>query len=520
MEDSSIYYNKQEANLQTFEEIRDEMNGLTSQSQRNQLALIYILFLAEAIMAASLSSQIALLETSPTQCLAQGTTFLRNILECAYLFGSTAGVSWGWLSDRDGRRVVALSGLLAMSLCCVCMSWVNTLSTAMFLRGVAGICSSAVTVPALAMLADVSVGRAEKIKNLSRLPLVVVFGSIGRVFQGAFEMLNVGAWTEFREQWFPLDDQLVYAGLVFTIFVVELIQLDETLVPLIRQPTTLHVDADCEKGALLAEHTESKDSTPSGVYIVESEESGPAGTPMTIDSLLAAPSFVKLFVAYSLLQIHTSLFGVLLPHLGHTPLSHHGLWFSNEQLDIVSLLVQGLSAVTIFYYLPRYLHKISTLSALQYIACYFPALYTVLPLGVVLTSVTCAGLSSSAFIELLGAFCQHVLAGSGQVVLYILLLSMAPNAESTGITIGFASFSCLLKAWAVGLGGVIYFLSNDYSTVIVNGASWTVLTIFALAGVLVSGQVQDGALVGSDIPVESLAWKSLFDVDDDLGGEI
>ena len=84
-----------------------------------QMAVIYTLFLAEAIMASSLQPQLKMLLASDDFCGNLSTSYLRSVLDCAYAFGGVAGLFWGWLSDRVGRRPVALLGLFGMSFCCL-----------------------------------------------------------------------------------------------------------------------------------------------------------------------------------------------------------------------------------------------------------------------------------------------------------------------------------------------------------------------------------------------------------------
>jgi len=96
----------------------DEQTGYRTRQDRRNLVMIYMLFLAEAIMSSSLSTQIMVLVPSATGCVDMDVSFLRSILQCAYFFGSFAGVSWGFVADRWGRRKVAMLGLAGMASCC------------------------------------------------------------------------------------------------------------------------------------------------------------------------------------------------------------------------------------------------------------------------------------------------------------------------------------------------------------------------------------------------------------------
>ncbi|KAH0548369.1 hypothetical protein GP486_007966 [Trichoglossum hirsutum] len=110
-----------------------------SGSSQHQLTIIYVLFLAEAIMASSLQSQLKMLITKDDFCGNLSTSYLESILECAYAVGSVAGLFWGWLSDRRGRRPVALMGVAGMSLCCIGMGFATDLLSCTFFRLLAGL---------------------------------------------------------------------------------------------------------------------------------------------------------------------------------------------------------------------------------------------------------------------------------------------------------------------------------------------------------------------------------------------
>ena len=151
----------------------DESGNNTLRSRRN-LVMIYLLFLAEAIMSSSLSTQIMVLVPSATGCVDMDVSFLRSVLQCAYFLGSAMGVFWGFVADRLGRRKVAMLGLAGMSTCCLCMGFATSLPAFTGLRFTAGMVSSAVTVSGLAMLADSTHGSSDRVKTVARLPVVAV----------------------------------------------------------------------------------------------------------------------------------------------------------------------------------------------------------------------------------------------------------------------------------------------------------------------------------------------------------
>jgi len=204
----------------------DDEEIRTPRQQRN-LLMIYMLFLAEAIMASSLSSQIAVLVPAAAGCMSMNTSFLRSIFECAYYLGSTAGVCWGWAADRAGRRRIALLGLMGMAVCCISMGFATTFATFAALRLAAGCISSAVTVAALTMLADVTHGSAQRTRTVARLPMIAICGSVGPLVATGVRNLCAEHTHGLFARFPGLSGQIVCATFVLTIAVAEALLLEE-----------------------------------------------------------------------------------------------------------------------------------------------------------------------------------------------------------------------------------------------------------------------------------------------------
>lgn len=169
---------KSEIHIEEVEDI-DEPPRHTSQH-----VLIYLLFLAEAVMQASLSSQIDVLWPTDSSCLTMDTSFLRSILQCAYYFGASAGLVWGMAADRFGRRRVAILSLLGSLACCFSMGFATSFGAFVLLRYFAGVVGSAAPIAGLAALADITYGSKQRTWVIARLPVVVVCGQIGPVLSG------------------------------------------------------------------------------------------------------------------------------------------------------------------------------------------------------------------------------------------------------------------------------------------------------------------------------------------------
>ena len=179
-----------------------------------------------SIMASNLQSQLQMLLSNNDSCGDLSTSYLRGILECAYAFGGTAGILWGYISDRVGRRPVTLVGLYAMCICCISTGFATDLTSCAIFRFVAGICSSTTMVTSLTMIGDLSVNPAERTKYISRVPLVALLGSIESLIQG----LLSGDIDELDAVWqkFPiLNSQIGCGGLIFVIAVTATIMLKE-----------------------------------------------------------------------------------------------------------------------------------------------------------------------------------------------------------------------------------------------------------------------------------------------------
>jgi hypothetical protein len=121
----------------------------------------------------------------------------------------------------------------------------------------------------------------------------------------------------------------------------------------------------------------------------------------------------------------------------------------------------------------------------------------------------------AAVFNTIAMLAKTTLAGAAQVLVLLLVLNAAPDASSTGTVIGVVSISELFKALAVGASGVSYYLSNDYSMVVVNGSLWAALASVAIVGAAVTWKLRESPRVGADIPEECLFWQDMFDAHSD-----
>ena len=182
--------------------------------------------MTSSIMASSLQPQLQMLIANDDYCGNLSTSYLRSILDCAYAFGGTTGIFWGYLSDRIGRRRVTLMGLWAMFSCCLSMGFATDLATCAIFRFVAGLASSSIIVTTLTMLGDLSANLQERAKNVAKLPLIALCGSVGPIIQGLVSgsLKSTGTlWEKFP----ALSSEIACGGLVLAIAITATVKLQE-----------------------------------------------------------------------------------------------------------------------------------------------------------------------------------------------------------------------------------------------------------------------------------------------------
>lgn len=489
--------------------------------QRRNLAMIYMLFLAEAIMASSLASQIHVLTPFSTGCMTMNTSFLRGILQCAYFFGSAMGVAWGFAADRVGRRQVALGGLIGMSLCCLSMGFATSFTAFAVLRFAAGAISSAVTVSGLAMLADSTHGSNRRTLVVARLPMVVVCGHFGPLLANSILYLAEENISGILAQFPGLVSQVACAALVFSITLVEIFLLEETL-PTTKPRKAVHREdyVDSEKAAFLAPTltVESEDSL--NISIIEAlaldDDAAPLPSRISIAQMLTAPSILSLLASFSMLSLHSSTFDVMLPHLGHTATSNGGMGLPCGWLPALLLLVSAFAALRIWHGIPRIVARVGLRPLYRRISLAFPPVYLLTPLlAFAVHTLAPHDDLPPAIISLVAMLAKTALAGAARVLVLLLALSAAPDANSTGTLLGVVSISELFKALAVGSAAMVYYLSDAYSMLVVNGTLWAALAATAGVGAWLTLSLRDTTpRVGTDLPEECFAWQGMFDAED------
>ncbi len=452
-------------------------------------------------MASSLQPQLQMLLSSSDYCGNLSTSYLRSILDCAYAFGGTTGLFWGYLADRMGRRRVTLIGLWSMVVCCLSMGFATTLASCAVFRFFAGVFSSTVVCTSLTMIGDLSTTPQERARNVARLPLISLCGSLGPLMQGmvAESLQSYGmVWEKFP----TLGSELACGSVLFAIALTASLLLKETL-PLYSEPSSTSSDIDCEKAAFLTRDScDSQDTTITLVDFARPE-------PISITQFMQAPSFIVLLSSFCLLSLHAATFDVLLPHLGHSSTQHGGMGIPCDWLSIVVLVVRGIAGFAIFYTIPAAMEKYGLLKLYRSVSLLFPATYVVTPFLALL--VTCTGFAP--IISLFSILSKHLLTGGASVLVALLVLNTTPDAFSAGTVVGMMQVANLFKAFAVAVSGTSFYFSNDLSVQTTNFALWTCLALFGAVGAALAYFVRERPSVEKDFPSEVLCWETCFDAD-------
>lgn len=474
----------------------------TVQQRNRQLMLVYLVFLGEAIMASSLQPQLQMLISENDSCGNLSTSYLRSILDCAYAFGGTVGIFWGHLSDRMGRRRVTLLGLWSMFICCLTMGFATDLASCTIFRFFAGMVSSTIVVASLTMIGDLSSSMQDRVRNVAKLPLISLFGSVGPLLQGMVpESLQAygAVWSKFP----TLGSELACGTIIFGIALLASMMLKETL-PLQSEQSDYVMDVDCEKAAFLAQ-TESDELSISVVDSVRPD-------PITITQFMQAPSLLVLLSSFSLLSLHAATFDVLLPHLGHSETRMGGMGIPCTWLGYTVLIMRGIAGWVILYVTPRAIEKYGLLKLYRTVSLCFPAVYVVTP---ILAMIAACAAGFVPIVSTLSILVKHTLAGSASVLVALLVLNTTPDAYSSGTVVGMMQVASLFKAFAVAVSGMSYYVSSEVSVETTNMALWTFLALFGAAGAGLAVFVREHATVGGDLPNEVLQWETCFDAESD-----
>ncbi|KAA8908337.1 major facilitator superfamily domain-containing protein [Sphaerosporella brunnea] len=512
----------------------EEVEEATSVS-KTQLALIYSLQLAEAIVAASLQPQLYVLLRDSERCGSVNTAYWTGLVEAIFALGSIAALFWGRLGDRRGRRPLALIGLFGMSLSCVIMGFSDGIFMCALIRAFAGIMSASIRVAmsmrsiartgsvdradchADTMIGDISVSSRAKAQNYSRLPLIATGGVIGPLLQAALAH-RFARDSAFWQRFPILSSQMACAGLISLLFIVNLIFLKETL------PLNSEFSHDEEKQTSAFSNRRGSDSCES--FDEYSEQDAFLGQslqpasrslandrlqPIGFSEIVRAPSLMLIVGSYSFLSLHSASFDQLLPLLGNSSIEHGGLGLPCSFISLVVLFSSICAGVVISKYFEKWVRRLGLLQLLRLCCWVFPIIYIATPLlskpaqgsqeGVIVASAT-------------SIFAKTLVTGVAQTLVLVLVTNASPDAYSLATIMGFMQSASVLRSLAVAGTGVAFSLSSELSIQATNYGLWGTMTAMSLGGAAIAYFVCDHPTVRDYSSL--LRWEVCYDSVEDL----
>ncbi|RPA77810.1 MFS general substrate transporter [Ascobolus immersus RN42] len=490
--------------------------------RKRQLGMIYTLHLADAIVIASLQPQLYILLKDTNLCGSADSTYWAGIVESVFALGSVAGLYWGCLSDRVGRRPIALMGLLGMCMSALIMGFSTSALVCAIVRFFGGFMASSLRTMVWTMLGDVSRSSKSKANNFSRLPLVSIGGLLGPIMQAALAH-RFGKDGDLWKMFPILSSQLACAGLILLVLIANFFLLEETL-PV--RSSDLEDDAqlsyESASGLLEKEQAQS--------YLRETDQyslDSPTETtftrrrrpivfsktetaPLSLMQIMKAPSFMVLLISFSYLCLHTTTYDQLLPLIGNSPTSKGGLGLPCSILSLVVFITGVIAAAVLYSWFGRTVERFGLLRFFRICSWLFPVVYVTTPL---VASISQFSEVVAFFSSVLSILLKSIIANFAQTLVVILVLNTSPDAFSLGTLMGFLQASTVLRSLAVGAVSLAMGLSGKKGDMLVNGVMWTVLTVIAIGGAIGAGWVKDKSIVGRDYTVEELKWEVAYDVE-------
>ncbi|KAL7268279.1 hypothetical protein RUND412_009108 [Rhizina undulata] len=501
----------------------DNDNGIwseaSSRDSRRQLMLIYSLHLAEAIVASSLQPQLYMLLRDSQLCGSVNSAYWTGLVETVFALGSIAGIYWGWMSDKIGRRPVALLGMLGLSLSCVVMGFSNGILSCVLVRAFAGLMSSSIRVSTATMIGDISEISSAKARNFSRLPLIATGGVIGPLLQAllAHRFGNTELWKTFP----ILSSQLACASLMFLIFIINLVLLKETL-PNTSSPESLEEEAQPltasqERRSMSFDFHSEKDFLSQMAERPIAKRYRPILKkdnlePISFSDIVHAPSLMILLCSYSFFSLHSASFDQLLPLLGNSSTEHGGFGLPCSFLALVVLFASISAGLAIYHGFARSVQRLGLLRLYRLCCWAFPVIYIATPLlsRASRSNEIAIWASSAASI-----FTKTLVTGLAQTLVVFLVTNASPDAFSLGSIMGFMHSASVFRSLAVAGTGVAFALSEDVGVERMNWALWGIMAAVGIAGAGVAYFVRDHPTVRDY--EGSLKWEVWYESTEDLG---
>ncbi|KAF8455656.1 major facilitator superfamily domain-containing protein [Terfezia claveryi] len=481
---------------------------------RMQLGLIYSLHLAEAIVASSLQPQLYMLLRDEKLCGDVNSVYWTGVVETVFAIGSIAGLFWGWLGDRLGRRPVALAGMVGMAASCFAMGFSTGIVSCALIRGFAGLMGSSMRVMVWTMLGDVSDTSKAKARNFSRMPLVATGGIIGPLLQAllANRFSDSEVWKKFP----ILSSQLACAGLMVLFFCANFFFLKETL------PSNDDCGASdvgsftdrysgeysTEKDTFLGQ----KPSSPTEQYTTYTYSYNDKPKPLGFSAAIRAPSLLVLLASFSFLCLHSASFDQLLPLLGNASIENGGLGLRCSFLSLVVLGASSSAAVIVYTTFSKAVERVGLLRLYRVCCWLFPLIYVLTPILSALfrSSQTVIAISSAGSI-----FTKTLVTSFAQTLVVFLVTNASPDAYSLGSIMGLMHSASVFRGFAVAGTGAAWLLGGDdgEGMGVMGLLLWCGMAGVAVCGAVTAWFVKERARVNRDWMASALKWEICYEND-------
>lgn len=467
-----------------------------------------------SIVASSLQPQLYMLLRDEKLCGDVNSVYWTGVVETVFAIGSIAGLFWGWLGDRLGRRPVALAGMVGMAASCFAMGFSTGIVSCALIRGFAGLMGSSMRVMVWTMLGDVSDTSKAKARNFSRMPLVATGGIIGPLLQAllANRFSDSEVWKKFP----ILSSQLACAGLMVLFFCANFFFLKETL------------PSNDECGSSDAGQREEYADRYSGEYMSEKDtflgqDASLSPTTYTysyndkpkslgFSAAIRAPSLLVLLASFSFLCLHSASFDQLLPLLGNASIENGGLGLPCSFLSLVVLGASSSAAGIVYIIFGNAVERVGLLRLYRVCCWLFPLIYVLTPIFSALfkSSETVIAVSSAGSI-----FTKTLVTSFAQTLVVILVTNASPDSYSLGSIMGLMHSASVFRGFAVAGTGAAWLLGGDdgEGMGLMGLSLWCGMAGIAVCGAVTAWFVKERARVNRDWMANVLKWEICYEND-------
>lgn len=483
--------------------------------KRTQLVLIYSLQFAEAIVAASLQPQLTALLRNEKLCSSVDSVYWSGIVEAVFAFGSVAGLFWGWLGDRIGRRPVALIGMIGLAASCFAMGFTTGILSMALVRGFAGLMASSMKVTVWTMLGDVSDTPRAKFRNFAFMPLVAMGGIIGPLLQAS--LANRFSDSEVWKQYPILSSQLVCAAMMVVFFAANVAFLDETL-PASTGNSMASYQGKPYRDLYSSESLNEKTGFLSSEYSYNHQGEKPK--PLSFTTAIRAPSLLILLTSFSFLTIHSSTYDTLLPLLATVSIEEGGISLSCTFMLVSTLLAALFAAIITCTLLPRAAtSRLGVLGLYRLATWAFPMILVLTPLMFMITTsdTSAARDTATGIVAFTSLALKSITTTFAQTLVVILVTNASPDAFSLGSIMGLLHSTNAVRGFAIAGTAIAWLMAPGMLGT--RMTLWASCVIVALGGAGLAWFVKERARVNKDWMAGVLKWEVCYENTEDEDSE-